>query len=60
MTLIAFYHQIILIIGDYVLLGGFKLGNEAFDIFGVDKHLYNEYLINNSSFITDMHSEYIL
>ena len=34
--LIEIYHYIILIIGDSVLLGGFELGDEALDVYGVD------------------------
>ena len=36
------YNNIILILGDYVLLIGFKLGNEVFDVYGVDAK-YLEY-----------------
>ena len=35
MILIVISHQIILIIGDFVLLGGFEPGDEILDIFGV-------------------------
>ena len=36
MMLIEFYHQIILILGESVLLGEFELGYEVLDIYGVD------------------------
>ena len=36
LMLIAIFHNIILVIGDSVLLGGFKLGDEVLDVYGVD------------------------
>ena len=37
MMLVEIFNNIILIIGDYVLLGGFELGDEVLDVFGVDE-----------------------
>ena len=34
--LIAIFYQIILILGYSVLLGGFRIGNEFLDVYGVD------------------------
>ena len=34
--LIYIFYQIIMIIGEYVLLGGFKIGDEVLDVHGVD------------------------
>ena len=50
----------IIIIGDYILLGGFKLGDEVLDCFGVEKHFRNADLINVSSCVTDMDYEWSL
>ena len=36
---IAIYYQIILILGDSVLLGGFELGDEVLDVFDVDEKI---------------------
>ena len=36
MMLIDILYQIILIIGDYFLLGGFKLGDEVLGVYGMD------------------------
>ena len=33
--LISIFYQIILILGEYVMLGGFKLGDEVLDVYGV-------------------------
>ena len=49
MMLIEISNHIILILGDSVLLGGFKLGYEVLDVYGVDEKIiecrYDEYLI---------------
>ena len=37
--IIAILYLIILIIRSYVLLGGFKLGDEVLDVYGVDKKI---------------------
>ena len=34
--LIYILYQIILILGEYFVLGGFKLGYEVFDVYGLD------------------------
>ena len=39
MMLIGIYHQIILILGESVLLGGFELGDEVLDVFGANNLL---------------------
>ena len=36
---IAIFHRIILNIGDYVLLGGFKIVDEVLGVFGVKKKI---------------------
>ena len=35
--LIAVFYQIIMIIGEYFLLGGLKLGDEFLGVYGVDE-----------------------
>ena len=35
--MVSIYHQIIMILGEYILLGGFKLGEEVLDFFGVEE-----------------------
>ena len=35
--MVAIYHHIVIIIGDYVLLGGFKLGDKVLALFGLDE-----------------------
>ena len=35
LILVEIYYQIIMIIGDSVLLGGFKIGYEVLDVFGI-------------------------
>ena len=42
------------------MLGGFELGDEVLDVYGVDKTFYNADLIDNSCCMTDMNSEYRL
>ena len=39
MILIEIYNHIILIMGDSVLLGGLKLGDEILDVYGVDEKM---------------------
>ena len=39
LILIAIFYHIILVIGSYVLLGGFELGDEVLDVYGVDKQI---------------------
>ena len=34
--LIYIFYQIVLILGESVLLGGFELGDEVLDVYGVD------------------------
>ena len=36
--LITIFYQIILVIGSSVLLGGFELGDEVLDVYGVEKN----------------------
>ena len=55
--LIEISNHTILILGDSVLLGEFKLGEEVLDVYGVDEKLQNAYLINTSSSMKDMNSE---
>ena len=47
--LIEISNNIIRILGKYVLLGGFKLGDEVLDVYGVDEKFvecrYDEYFI---------------
>ena len=37
--LIAIFYQIILILGDSVLMSGFKLGYELLDVYGVEANV---------------------
>ena len=37
--LIAIFYQIILILGDSVLMGGFKLGYELLDVYSVEANV---------------------
>ena len=60
MMLIEIYYPIILILGHYVLLWGFELGEELLDVSGVDDNFYNTYTMNTSSCITDMNDEWSL
>ena len=49
MIIISIFYQIILVFGESVLLGGFKIRDEVLDVYGVDaKYLesrYDEYFI---------------
>ena len=36
MMLISIFYQIIMIIGEFVFLGGFELGDEVLGVYGVD------------------------
>ena len=36
MMLIDIFYHIIIILGDYILLGGFELGYEVLGVYGVD------------------------
>ena len=49
LVLIEIYNHIILVLGDYVLLGGFKLRDEVLNIYGADEIIvefrYDEYFI---------------
>ena len=46
LMLIAISYQIILIIGDSVWSGGFKIGYEVLDVFDADLTLYNADIMN--------------
>ena len=54
MILIYIFYQIILIIGEYVLLGGLKLGYEVFDVYVVDAK-YIEYSSDEDFILHDRH-----
>ena len=51
--LIAIFYQIILIIGDSVLLGGFKLGDEFLGVCGVE--IFLEYISDEDFIFYDRH-----
>ena len=40
MILISVFYQAILVLGDYILLGGLKLGYEVLDLSGVDAKIH--------------------
>ena len=46
-----------MILGDYILLGEFKLGYEVLNDYGVDEKLQNADMMNASSCMKDMNSE---
>ena len=52
--LVAISYQIILILGDSVLFGGFKLGDEVLDVYGVDKK-FGECRSDEESILYDKH-----
>ena len=55
---IAIYHQIVLIIGDYILLGWFELGYEFLDIYGVDAK-YVEYIYDEDFILYDRYEFWV-
>ena len=40
----SIHYQVILVIGDYVLLGGFEPVNDVLGVFGVDKYFLRMYI----------------
>ena len=58
--LIAIFYQVILILGDSVLLGDFELGYYVLDVYDVGANLYNTYLTKTTYCMADMNADYIL
>ena len=54
--LISILYQIILIIGEYILLGGLKLGDKGLDVYGVDAK-YIECISDEESIYYDRHKQ---
>ena len=54
MVLISIFYQFILILGESVLLSGFKLGDEVLDVYGVDSK-YIEYRCDEDFIFYDIH-----
>ena len=52
--LVSIFHQIIMIIGESVLLGGLEPGDEVFDVYGVDAK-YLECSSDEDSILYDRH-----
>ena len=58
MTLIEISYPIIQILGDSILLGGFKLGYEVFDTFGVDEN-FVEFICDSAFILYEIHELWV-
>ena len=54
LLLVAIYYQLILILGESVLLGGFQLGEDLIDVFCVEK-TFVEYRSDENFILYDRH-----
>ena len=54
LMLITFFYQLLLFIGDPILLGGFKLGDEVLDMPGLGS-IYIEYGVDGDFILDDSH-----